>query len=227
MKSLKACLLVIGCTLMCLSSPAGARNLPYGVVAPGSISSAGAVNPYTFTGNINEVVDFTITASGISSALQLYNPSGVLVGSASNGYCSGSTLEMNSITLPAAGTYTLDVSDCSGTNTGSYWLYAQSTNQPVGAQKLPFAQVQSGTLSSSAQSNTYTFSANTNDLLDFTMVTTSGAVSPKIRLYQPNGALLSATSSGVTRNAASLPRTCGHRGSLSFMVRAAWARARC
>ena len=196
MKQQRMILLVLGCIFASVSLCAGSTNLPFGVVVTGSISSAGGVNVYTLNGNLDEFVNFTIVASGISPKFQLYAPSGILIASASNGYCSGGTLEMNSTILPTTGSFVLDVSDCSNTNTGSYSLYAQSTNQPVGAQNLPFAQVQSGTLTSSAQTNTYTFSANTNDVLDFTMVTTSGGISPKIRVYEPDGALLSAANNG-------------------------------
>lgn len=191
MKNLKLYLLVIGCILVAASLCAGSTPLTLGTVVTGSISSPGSVNVYTLNGNLDEVIDFTISASGISPKLQLYTSTGSLIASASNGFCSGSTLEMNSVVLPETGSFILDVSDCSGTLTGSYSLYAQSTNQPAGAQNLPFAQVQSGALTSSAQSNTYTVSANTDDVLDFTMVTTSGSISPKIRVYEPNGAQLS------------------------------------
>ena len=104
---------------------------------------------------------------------------------------SGSTVEMNTVPLPASGTYTVLVGDCSDTNTGDYEIYAQRTNNPSGAANLPFGQAQTGTIGSAAQSNSYTFSANANDVVDFTMVTTSGSLSPKIRLYNPAGTLLS------------------------------------
>ena len=113
---------------------------------------------------------------------------------ATNNYaCSGSTLELNTVTLPFTGIYTVLFGDCSDTNTGAYSIYTQRANNPAGAQNLPFAEVTTGALGSAAQSNTYTFSANSDDVLDFTMVTNSGAISPKIRVYEPNGALLTAT----------------------------------
>ena len=193
MRNQRLVLLVMACILA--GAPlSAATNLPLGVVGTGSISSAGGINVYMFNGNLNDVVDFTIVASGISPKLQLYSPSGALIASASNAFCSGNSLEMNTIILPTNGSFLLDVSDCSGANTGGYSLYAQRTNRPVGAQNLPFAQVRSGTLTSATQSNTYTFSADTNDVFDFTMVTSSGSISPKLRVYEPNGALLSAAS---------------------------------
>src|SRR5260370_41595006 len=64
-------------------------------------------------------------------------------------------------------------------------------NTQAGAANLPFGgQPQSGTISSAAQSNSYTFSANANDVITFTLVTTSGKLSPRIRLYNPAGTLI-------------------------------------
>jgi hypothetical protein len=215
--ALVAYLLVIGGILVSLSSHAWATNLSFGVTQTGSISSPAQTNSYTFKASANDVVDFTVTTTSgtLSPALRLYNESsGTLISSASNAYCSGSTIEMKTVTLPMTGTYTLEVSDCSNTHTGDYSLYAQSTNNPSGAESLPFGQTQAGTISSAAQSNTYTFSANVNDEIDFTMVATSGSLSPKIRLYSgSSGALISSANnaycsgSTIEMNTIQIPAT--------------------
>jgi hypothetical protein len=214
MKNLRLYLLMIG-GIVSLSSCAWATTLQLGSTTSGSIGSAGQTNVYTFSASANEVVDFTMTTTSgnLSPELKLYNSSGTLIASASNGFCSGASIEMNVVTLTAAGTYTLDVSDCSSSNTGNYELYAQSTNDPSGAQNLPFGETQTGTISSAAQSNTYTFSANANDVVDFTMTTTSGSLSPKIRLYNPSGALVNSAENGfcsgatIEMNTVTLPST--------------------
>src|SRR5262249_48468224 len=69
-----------------------------------------------------------------------------------------------------------------------YNIYAQRTNDPTDPVKLPFAQVQTGTISSVAQSNTYTFSAKANDTFFILMVATSGSLCPLMQLYGPTGA---------------------------------------
>ncbi len=177
-------------------NPSG-QNLPFGQTQSGGISPVAQSSTYTFSANANDVVDFTaVTTSGtLSPKIRLYNPGGALVATAypanGNGTCSGGpTVEMNSITLPASGTYAVLVGDCSDTNTGNYDIYAQRMNNPSGAANLPFGQTQTGLIASVAQSNTYTFSANASDVIDFTAVTTSGSFSPKIRLYNPSGALV-------------------------------------
>jgi hypothetical protein len=104
---------------------------------------------------------------------------------------------MNTVTLPATGTYTVLVGDCSDTNTGNYAIYAQRIDNPAGPVPVSVGQVQTGKIASAAQSNTYTFGANANAVVSFTMTTTSGTLSPKIRLYsQQTGALVASANPG-------------------------------
>src|SRR5665213_1243837 len=179
-------------------NPTGPINLPFGQVTTGTIGSAGLDNTYTFSANANDVVDFTAVATGgnLSPRIRLYSPTGVLLSDQANRYgdgvCSGgSAVELNAVALAASGTYTVLVGDCGDTSTGTYNLYLQRSENPSGAATLPFGQVTTGMIGSIAQDNTYTFSASANDVVDFTAVTTSGSMSPRIRLYSPTGALLS------------------------------------
>ena len=196
MNSLKSCFLVVAAALVSLFSPALAQSqsLNFGSVETGTIGVAAQTNSYTFSGNAGDVVDFTLATSGyLIPKILLYNPNGTLLSSNYGNSpfdCGGSTVEMNTVMLKTAGTYTVDVTDCNSTNTGTYALYSQRTNNPAGATNLPFNQAEAGTISSAAQSSTYTLSANANDEVDFTVATGGGLV-PKIRLYNPNGTLLS------------------------------------
>jgi len=203
MNNFKLHLLVIGCMLAGLCSPAWAADpiLPPGTTQTGSISSPGQVNSYTLNASAGDVVDFTVavTSGALSPEIQLYNGAGTLIDSASNRYLNGvcaggSTMEMDTVTIPVSGIYIVNVLDCSNTNTGSYNIYAQFTNSPVWGNPLSFGQTLTGKIGLAAQSNTYTFSANANDSVDFTMVETSGTPSPKLRLYNPDGSLLSSAS---------------------------------
>jgi hypothetical protein len=98
---------------------------------------------------------------------------------------------MNTVKVPVTGSYTVLVGDCSDTNSGNYEIYAQRTDNPIGAVPVYWGQTQAGKIGSAAQSNTYTFVGTANNVVDFTMVATSGSLSPKIRLYNPDGSLLS------------------------------------
>jgi len=173
------------------NNPSGGVGLSLGQTQTGTITVPAQANTYTFSANASDVMDFTIVASGsMSPKIHVYAPNGGLVAENWNGYCSGSVLELDTVTLPSTGTYTVLVDDCSDTNAGGYTIYSQRTNNPSEAQSLPFSEVISGTISSVAQANTYTFNANANDVVDFTLVTTSGTMSPKIHVYAPNGGLV-------------------------------------
>jgi hypothetical protein len=193
--------LVIACALASFSSSAWAANLPFGQTQTDTINSAAQTNSYTFSAAASDVVNFTLvaTSGSLIPKIQLYNSSGTQLSSNYSGSpygCSGSSLEMNTVTLPSTGIYTVNVSDCNSTNTGNYALYTQRTNNATGAESLSFGQTQSGSISSVAQSNSYTFSASANDDVDFTLVVTSGGLVPKIRLYNPNGTQLSSNYAG-------------------------------
>ena len=203
------------------NNPAGAANLPFAQATSGTVVSATQSNSYTFSANANDEIDFTmVTTSGtFVPKIRLYNPIGTLLSSNYSGSpygCGGSTLELNTVSLPTTGTYTVLIGDCSDTLTGTYEIYTQRTDNPTGPVGLLFGQTQTGTLSSTAGSNTYSFSANATDAVDFTLVTTSGSLVPKIRIYTPTGTLLSSNYSGspygcggstLELNTVSLPTT--------------------
>jgi hypothetical protein len=174
-------------------------NLPiplsFGLAQAGTIGSAAQSNTYTFSANASDVIDFTLaaTSGSLIPKIRVYNPDGTLAGSNYSGapsYCSGSTVELNTLALKTTGTYTVLAGDCADTNTGNYEIYAQRTNNPSGAVPVDWGQVQAGTIGSAAQSSSYTFSGTTNDQVNFTLVTTSGSLVPKIRLYNPSGILI-------------------------------------
>jgi hypothetical protein len=182
-----------------VTNPSGASNLPFGQTQTALIASAAQSITYTFSANANDVVDFTLasTSGTLSPKIRLYNQTnGTLVSSAYPSYPDGActdalTIEMNTVTLPSTGTYTVLVGDCGDTNTGNFSIYPQRTNNPSAAADILWEQPQSGTISSPAQSNTFTFAGSSGNTIDFTMTATSGTLSPKIRLYNPDGSLLS------------------------------------
>ena len=183
------------------NNPTGATPLSYGATATGNIGAAAQSNTYTITANANDVADFTLvtTSGSMVPEVRLYNPNGALVKSNYAGSpfsCSGLTVEMNTVTLPVSGIYTVLVSDCSNLTTGNYSIYTQLTDNPAGPSALNPGQVQTGSIGATAASNTYTLNATANDVVDFTVVATSGGLIPKILVYNPNGALVNSTYAG-------------------------------
>ena len=185
------------------NNPTNPVNLPFGQTVTGLVGAVTQSVPYTFKANANDVIDFTLmtTTGSLIPAIQLYNPDGSELSSNNSGSpfgCSGGGLEMNTVTLPSTGTYTVLILDCNTTNTGNYALYAQRTNNPTGGSAVLWGQVQTGTVGAVAQSTTYTFAGTANDVIDLTMTgtTTGGSLIPKIRLYNPDGSQLAANNSG-------------------------------
>jgi hypothetical protein len=175
-------------------NPSGAAMLLYGQTQMGKISLAAQSNSYIFMGSANDVFNatMTVTSGTLAPTIELYTPAGESLAVAYNDGCGGGRVEMNTVTLPTSGVYTVLVRDCSDTYTGEYALYAQRTNSPFGPT-TPFiwdGQVQSGDIASAAHSNTYTFAGSVNNTVDLTMTVTSGALAPTIELYTPAGAAL-------------------------------------
>jgi uncharacterized protein (TIGR03437 family) len=205
----KSRLFVVGCGVVGFCPHAwAATNLPFGQVVTGTISSVAQSNTYTLSANANDIVNFTVvvTSGKLQPEIVLFNPNGTQL--AYNYY--GSTVELNQVKLPTTGNYTVLVKDVGDTNTGGYLIYAQRTNNPAGAVPLLFGgQPQSGTIGSAAQSNSYILTANANDIVNFTMVVTSGNLQPEIVLFNPNGTQLAYNYYGSTveLNQVKLPTT--------------------
>ena len=184
------------------NNPSGAAPIAFGQTQSGTITSAAQGASYTFSASANDVVDITaLTTSGsMQAVIQLFDPTGALVSTAENywnGAChqgptdeDGTPVVTLSSALSLSGTYTVQVSDCNNSNTGNFDLYLQRINNPGGAASLVYGATVANTIGAQAQSNTYTFIASANDVIDMSMTWTSGGIKPKIRLYDPTGALI-------------------------------------
>ena len=185
-----------------MDDPPGAIDLPFDQVVTGNIGSAAQANAYTFSAEANDVVNFTVvTTSGkVNPSIQLVSSTGTVV--KAQGTCCGATdLEMNQVVIPTSGAYAVLIKDSYDTNTGNYVIFMQRTNNPAGALDVLFDQVQSGQIGSAAQSNAYTFGGTANDVVSFTVMTTSGSINPSVQLLNPSGTVLNAvgTCCGVTQ----------------------------
>jgi hypothetical protein len=192
MKSLRLQVFAFGWMLVALCSTAWASfpALSYDTVTADTISTAAQTNTYTFSANANDILDFTVvtTSGSFHPCLQVSTyPAGTPV--TNGGSCPGGTdVELNGLAIPSAGTYSLSVKDYYNSYTGGYNVFLQRTDGPVGALPLPFEQVQTGNIGSATQSNAYTFSANANDVFNFTVVTTSSSLHPCMQVYNSAGA---------------------------------------
>jgi len=166
-------------------------SLPFAQVQTGSISTPDQNNTYTFSAHANDTffIIAVATSGSLCPAMQLYGPTGVSLSAVG---CIGGQSFWDTVTVPTTGTYTLLVRDQSNTNGGNYDIYAQRTNNPTAATDLFLGQTQSGSVISTAQNNTYTFSASANDQFFIISIATSGSLCPAMQLYGPTGVSLSA-----------------------------------
>ena len=72
--------------------------------------------------------------------------------------------------------------------TGNYNIFLERTNDPANSVNIDFDQTMTGTITSVAQSNAYTFSGSVDDTLNFTVVAASGNLWPCIQIYNSAGA---------------------------------------
>ncbi|HTX76951.1 MAG TPA: IPT/TIG domain-containing protein [Terracidiphilus sp.] len=178
-----------------LNNPSGASNLPLGQVTSGSIAAAAQSNTYTFTVKAGDYVNFAEVTSKISPQILIYNPDGSQFAGNNLGYCNGSVMEWDQIQFKTAGTYTALFDDCSHTNTGSYVVYFQRTNNPAGSiSDVLWGQVQTGSVATVPQAAIYKFQGTAKDGLDFTIDATG--FSPMLVLYNPDGSQLGADNLG-------------------------------
>ena len=120
--------------------------------------------------------------TGYTTKIRLYAPNGTLIQQAAEGVFSDISL-----TLPATGTYVLIASNNDVNTIGSYTLVvtSESTGTPI-----LFGTPVTSTIASTGELDQYTFSANTGDSL-ITRIGATWQYYPRLRLYAPNGTLLS------------------------------------
>ena len=169
-----------------LNNPGNAISMSYDDTLSGSVSGAAELDTYTFTGSNGDllVAQMSETSGDILPELGVYDTDGNLV-CHDHGY--GSVL-IAGCTLPTDGDYAVLAGDYWGKYTGSYNVYLQKLNDPIGATNLPIAEVKSGTIVAAAEMNAYTFAGSIGDSFIIRMNTTSaGELAPHLRLYDPYG----------------------------------------
>jgi hypothetical protein len=184
--------------LLTLAIPARATNLPFGQVTTGTISSVAQIDRYSISVNAGDVVDFTMvaTSGSLYPEIQVVDSSGTPVtGGKGTSCCNNHALEVNQVTFSAGGTYTVLASDSYSTYTGGYDIFAERMNDPPSPVNLIFGGVLLGDIAAGVQTDAYTFSANANDMIDFTATATSGSLYPRFRLSDSTGKIISSGNS--------------------------------
>jgi len=169
--------------------------LEYGETVFGSIDSITEMDTYTFTASLEDIVLIRMQSSWYDGPqIKLYAPNGTLISHASGHYTYFSEITQ---VLPDTGEYTILAGDYVGDDTGSYGIFIQRVNNPGNAIPLDFGENKSASIDSKAEMDTYTFTASLEDIVLIRMQS-SWYDGPQIKLYAPNGTLISHASGHYT-----------------------------
>jgi len=168
-----------------LNNPGNATPIVFGQTISGSIDTAAKTDTYAFSAVAGDSVLIRMSASPgfLDPEIRLYGPDGNELAWAWDYY---STAEVSWI-LPGDGQYTILARDSGGDNTGGYGIFVQRLNNPGLATPIGFGQTISGSIDSTAKTDSYTFSAGAGDSVLIRMSVSLGYLDPEIRLYGPDG----------------------------------------
>ncbi len=185
-------IIVVGLLLKAPSRLNAQTAIEYGDCLLDSISLAGQINSYIFTGNANDVITVLMGRStgGLWPQIDVYSPNGLLLKKTYG----ASSARIDTLKLRIRGNYLILATDgLNGTQTGKYGICLQRTFNPGKATPFKYGATVAGTLSFAGFLNAYTFTGNKNDVVGVQMGRASGALWPQVEVYGPTGALLRKT----------------------------------
>ena len=177
--------------------------LSYGDNVQCSIDTSGEVDTFTFPGADGEKIFARMgetSSSTLVPKIEVYRPDDTLLCSNTAANNSPTATALATCTLNASGTFTVKAKD-KATGTGSYGLYIQRVNNPVGATTIAYGDNLTVTLAS-AEVTEYAFSASSGDKAFVRMATTDNPgyiPNPQLRVYRPDGSLLCEGDSGYEK----------------------------
>jgi hypothetical protein len=164
-------------------------SIGFGETIQCSIGASGEQDSYIFAASAGDkvLVRMSKTSGNIWPGIQVYGPDGTKL---CDTYGS-TTAEADGCALPSAGMYTILAFDgYNGTYAGDYSLYLQRMNNPGSPISIGFGQTLSGTITTAADMDTYTFTASAGDKVLVRMSKGTGSVWPEVRVYGPDGTRL-------------------------------------
>ncbi|OGW16910.1 MAG: hypothetical protein A3G93_08880 [Nitrospinae bacterium RIFCSPLOWO2_12_FULL_45_22] len=173
-----------------LNNPCNATAISCGQAVPGPISTPGELDFYTFTANAGDVVMIRLvrTSGPLSPYMELYDAKGEKLGTGNN------RIEKR---IETSGTFSIMVSDSSGSRTGGYGLIWQRLNSPCNGTSISCGQITSGSIDTAAEIDLYIFNASAGDELKIILDSKSSSFSPYMELYDGNGTKLASSSSQI------------------------------
>jgi hypothetical protein len=174
-----------------LNNPGNFTSIAFGQTSAGSITTPAQMGTFTFTATAGDKV--LVRASRPTGSLwpgvRIYGPDGTRL--CIKDSTDSVSAEIGSCSLFSTGTHTILVYDKeNGTHTGSYGLYLQRLNNPGNTISIDHGQMLTGTISTAAEMDSFTFSSPAGDRVMVKMKKTSGSLWPVVRIYDPSGTKL-------------------------------------
>jgi len=168
------------------SNPVNATSIEFGQTIEGTIEVPFEKDTYTFYAEAEDQIIIRMQASWwYYLGFKLFAPNGTLIGSGYDQLTQYSELALH---LPDTGNYTVLAEGTYEDSAGEYWLHLQRTSNPVNATPLSYGESIEGNITQYAEMDAYTFTAETGDHI---FARAGGSFDPELRLYNPNGTLIS------------------------------------
>lgn len=176
------------CAFLAVTNCSAQVSLEPGLAVTGAIVAANEVDSYTIRAQAGDVllIRCARTDGNLHPLLQLQTLSGIpfLL-------TTGSPVAELDQAVPIGGVYGITVSDgFTGSSTGTYSLTAQIVNRPGHAQALSMGQPVLSPVVPIGGLASYTMAGNTGDTVLIRCALASGAIWPRLSLYDPYGNFL-------------------------------------
>ena len=140
-----------------LNNPIGCASLWYAVSTPAAMRN-GAESCHRFSASAGDVAELLVNGDGLTADLDVISPAGKTI-------CSDVVTGGFDCAIPATGTYTVLVRDHDHHFTGTYTLWAQRLNNPIGCASLSYAVSTPAAMRNGAES-CHRFSASAGDVAE-------------------------------------------------------------
>ena len=166
-----------------LNDPVGCGTIGFGSPATtGSIDLINEFDCYTFEASTNDILRLKVIETGGTLYLtqEIVDPDGITE-------CTENYYGEYNCTLNKTGTFMLLLRDSDGSNTGSYSIYLQRLNDPVGCGTIYFGISTGGSINQINEFDCYTFKASLNAQVLSSVVETSGNLYVDQEIVDPDG----------------------------------------
>lgn len=175
-------------------NPCNTVPIVCGTPQSGSIDAVAELDAFTFSGAAGDVITLirlTSTTANFNLRYQLYDPDGLLI---------FISISSTTIALPKTGTYTILVSYNFGSSqTGGYNLVFQRTKNPCNAMSIMECQSLKGSIDATGELDAYVFNGIAGQTAVLRATGATPSFVPKMELYDPDGILITSSSSILTQ----------------------------